>query len=65
MSERWDGDEEEITPDDPDWDLSESHGYLWEPGRHRFWPPPALVMVLITLLLVLALVLPSVIILTR
>jgi hypothetical protein len=38
MTNEWDDgeDEEEFGPGDPDYDLSEQHGYTWEPQR-RDW----------------------------
>ena len=40
MPNEWDArppddDEEEIGPDHPDYDLSEAHGYGWEPAREQ------------------------------
>jgi hypothetical protein len=56
--ERDDDEEEEFGPGDPDYDLSEQHGYMWEPKR-RDWPIPLPVMIAVTVLVILALVLPS------
>jgi hypothetical protein len=72
MPDEWDGraedtDEEpdEIAPGDPDYDLSEAHGWDWEPkpARNVFLSP--LVLMGISLLLVLALLLPALVTLTR
>lgn len=55
------GDEDdEITPDNPDWDLSEEHGYTWEPKRTS--PLPVWLMVVVSLLLIIGLVLPALVI---
>jgi hypothetical protein len=63
MPEHWepsDGPEdEEIGPGDPDYDLSDAHGYSWEP-EHGFWPPPGWAVAAVSLLLVVALVLPGI-----
>lgn len=61
MGERWDDDEDEFGPDSPDYDLSEAHGYAWEPAREH-WPVHPLLLVAVSLLVVLALVLPSLLI---
>lgn len=64
MAENWDSrgevDDDEVGPNDPDYDLSEAHGYGWEPERSGLWPPPAWVMVVVSVLLVVALVLPGI-----
>jgi hypothetical protein len=62
--ERADEEEEEIGPGDPDYDLSEAHGYTWEPAREH-WPVPPWLLVTVSLLVVVALVLPGVIFLLR
>ena len=55
-----DDDEEEVGPDDPDYDLSEAAGYAdWEPASDRQFPLPQWVIVAVSLLLILALVLPA------
>jgi hypothetical protein len=60
-----DGDEEEeIGPGDPDYDLSEAHGYRWEPRREH-WPVPPWLLVVVSLLVVAALVLPTVLLIAR
>jgi hypothetical protein len=56
----YDEDDDEMAPGDPDYDLSEAHGYMWEPAE-RPWPPRWLIAV-ITVALIAALVVPSVII---
>ncbi len=62
MSERRDyDDEDEFGPGSPDYDLSEEHGYSWEPAREH-WPVPPGVLIAVSLLVVLALVLPGVLI---
>jgi hypothetical protein len=64
MAEDWDprgeADDDEIGPNDPDYDLSEARGYGSEPERSSLWPPPAWVMVVVSVLLVVALVLPGI-----
>lgn len=57
-------DEDEMQPGDSDYDLSEARGYGWEPERPA-WPIPPWAMVLVTLLVVLALVLPTLLIALR
>ena len=69
MPNEWDArppedDEEEIGPDHPDYDLSEAHGYTWEPTREH-WPVPPWLLVAVSLLVVLGLVLPSILFLLR
>ncbi len=50
--------DEEIGPDDPDYDLSEAAGYSgWEPPERSFFLPQW-VIVALSLLLILALLLP-------
>lgn len=69
MGERWDPDdasaEDEFSSDSPDYDLSEARGYGWEPQRPSRWPPPQWVMVVVSLLLVLALLVPGLLLLLR
>ena len=66
----YDGDEgdedgdDEITPDDPDYDLSEAHGYRWEPERAH-WPVPPWLLVALSLLVIVALVLPGLLFVLR
>ena len=55
--------DDEIRPGDPDYDLSEAHGYLWEPGQ-REWPPRWLLVVL-TVLVIAGLIVPAVILIWR
>jgi hypothetical protein len=68
MPNEWDPpdpeDDEEIGPDDPDYDLSEAHGYTWEPRREH-WPVPPWLLVAVSLLIVVALLLPGLIFLLR
>jgi hypothetical protein len=65
MSERplSDDDGEEIGPDDPDYDLSEAHGYMWEPRRESAIPP--WVVVVVSLLVVAALIVPTLILIQQ
>ncbi|MEX2245173.1 MAG: hypothetical protein WEC75_00640 [Dehalococcoidia bacterium] len=60
--ERYDGGEpdedEEITEGDPDWDLSEAHGYLWYPEREH-GPVPPWLMLGVSVLVVVSLVAPG------
>lgn len=51
-------------PDHPDYDLSEAHGYSWEPSREH-WPVPPWLLVAVSLLVVAALVLPGIFFLLR
>lgn len=56
-----DGDEEweELDPDDPDYDLSEEAGYSgWEPPERSFFLPQWVILA-VSLLLILALLLPA------
>jgi hypothetical protein len=55
-----DDDLDEIRPGDADYDLSEEHGYTWEPHRTN-WPPRWLI-VAVTAAVIAALVVPSLII---
>lgn len=73
MTNEWDDppadedEDEEIGPGhpgDPDYDLSEAHGYTWEPERNN-WPLPPVLMALVTVLVVIALVLPGLLIFLR
>ena len=67
MAERWDPDdapeEDEFGPGSLDYDLSEAHGYGWEPRRSHW--PPQWVIVAISLLLVVALLVPGLLLLLR
>ena len=56
--------EDEFGPDSPDWDLSEEHGYLWYPKREH-WPVPPWLMVIVSVIVIVALVLPTVLLLFR
>lgn len=59
-----DRDEDEFGPDSPDWDLSEGHGYMWEPKREQ-WPVPSWVLILVALVVIFALVVPGVLLVFR
>lgn len=62
MSERWDDEEEdEFGPGSPDYDLSEAHGYMWEPAREH-WPVAPWLLVALSILVVVSLVLPALLI---
>ncbi len=54
-------DEFELTPDDPDYDLSEAAGYSGREDRGRRTLIPTWLFVAVTLLLILALLLPALI----
>lgn len=56
--------EDEFGPESPDWDLSEEHGYLWYPKRDQ-WPVPAWLLAAVSIIVVIALVLPTLVILLR
>ncbi len=56
--------DEEIGPGHPDYDLSEAHPYSWEPKRDN-WPLPPGLMALVTVLVIIALVLPGLLIFLR
>lgn len=64
MPNEWDEpeEEEELVPDDPDYDLSEARGYGWEPPQPSWWPLPPWLIVTVSLVLVLALLLPALVI---
>lgn len=68
MSERWDGgddeEEDEFGPDSPDYDLSEEHGYDWDPRRPN-WPAPPWLLAIVSLLVIVGLVLPGILLLLR
>jgi hypothetical protein len=54
----------ELKPGDPDYDLSEAHPYSWEPRRTgAAIPTPAAIF--ITVLVIAALIVPSVLIILR
>ncbi len=53
--------EQELTPDDPDYDLSEGAGYSGWEDRGRRTLIPAWLVVALSLLLILALLLPALI----
>ena len=55
--------DDELRPGDTDYELSEDAGWDWEP-RERTGPPPWL-MVALSILLVIALVVPSLVIIAR
>jgi len=63
MPNEWDSppepEDDAIAPGDPDYDLSEAHGYSWETERRGFWPPPPPVVVILSLLLAASLLLPT------
>ena len=54
-------DDRDLGPDERDYDLSEEHGYTWEP-RRRDWPVPLPVLAVISVLVIIALVVPALII---
>lgn len=66
MTGPWNDEEDdgEIAPDDPDYDLSEAHGYRWEPKREH-WPVPPWLLIAVSILIVLALVVPGLLLLAR
>ncbi|HEY8173495.1 MAG TPA: hypothetical protein VIH21_10460 [Dehalococcoidia bacterium] len=57
-------DEDEIAPGDADYDLSEAHGYRWEPEREH-WPVAPWTIAVVSVLVIAALVLPAIIIVLR
>jgi hypothetical protein len=57
-------DEDRLLPDERDYDLSEDHGYMWEPKR-REWPLPSWAMIVVSLLVVAGLVAPALILVLR
>lgn len=50
--------EDEFGPGSADYDLSEEHGYMWEPERDHVVPP--WLIVTISVIVIIALVLPSI-----
>jgi len=55
---------DEIGPDDPDYDLSDEHGYAWEPRESRAMAG-RIVLVAVSILVVIALVLPALLLIAR
>ena len=55
-----DEDEDEVTPGDADYDLSEAHGYAWYPDEKP--PVPRWAIIAVTALVIVALVVPSILI---
>ena len=55
-------DEDDFGPGSPDYDLSEEHGYMWDPKREH-WPVPPWLLAVVAVIVIFALVLPSLIIL--
>jgi hypothetical protein len=53
-----------LGPGDADYDLSEAHGYNWEPARQH-WPVQPWIMIAVSLLVVAALVVPTLLIALR
>jgi hypothetical protein len=53
-----DDDADDFAPGDPDYDLSEAHGYMWEPERAH-WPISPGALTVISIIVVIALVLPT------
>jgi hypothetical protein len=51
-------DEDEFGPGSADYDLSEEHGYMWEPKREQI--VPRWVLVVVSIVVIIALVLPSI-----
>lgn len=60
----YDEEDDEFGPDSPDFDLSEAHGYLWYPKREH-WPVPPWLLAVVAIIVVIALVVPSVLILVH
>ena len=56
-------DEIEFKPGDPDYELSEAHGYLWEPPERGF--PPRWLIIGLTILVIAGLVVPTLILIWR
>jgi hypothetical protein len=57
--------ERELQPGDTDYELSEEYGWDWEPTKRPAWPVPPWAMVAVSILLVLALVVPSLVLIAR
>jgi hypothetical protein len=57
-----DEDDDDFAQNDPDYDLSEAHGYTWEPAHEYEGPVPRWLIILITLAVVLALLVPGIIV---
>jgi len=62
--ERTGDDDGEDGPGDADYDLSEEHGYLWEPEPRRGLLSP-LVLALVSVVVIVALVLPGILFVLR
>jgi hypothetical protein len=63
MSGRWNEDDDledddEILPDDPDYDLSEAAGYAGYEPKRGLWPPPPWLVAVVSILLLIAIVSP-------
>jgi hypothetical protein len=63
-ADEYEDEEDEFGPGSADYDLSEEHGYMWEPKREH-WPVPPWLLITVSIIVIVALVLPSVIILLR
>jgi hypothetical protein len=61
-ADEYDEDEDEFGPGSPDYDLSEEHGYLWYP-KHEHWPVPPWLLAVVAIIVVFALLVPSIIVL--
>jgi hypothetical protein len=61
--DQYEDDEDEIGPGDPDYDLSEAHGYMWDPSPRPF--PPRWIIWTVTIIVIIALVVPSLFIVLR
>lgn len=67
MPDEWDENEDEddeFGPGDPDYDLSEEHGYSWDARRESFLLRPWF-LVAVSILLVIALLLPALVVIGR
>lgn len=69
MPPAWDSGDDQIEdepfgPGDPDYDLSEAHGYGWEPPREH-WPVPPWLLIAVSIVVIVALVLPALLFITN
>ncbi|HZP27055.1 MAG TPA: hypothetical protein VFB90_08420 [Dehalococcoidia bacterium] len=51
-------DDDEISPGDPDYDLSEAAGYAGYEPKRGLWPPPSWLVAAVSILLLIVILLP-------
>jgi hypothetical protein len=69
MTNEWDeadeAEDDELGPGSADYDLSEEHGYTWEPEREDEGPIPRWALTWVSVAVIAALVLPALILIWR